>query len=73
MDQRQGRALIYLIIIGGCTDLYSVRRGAGICVGAALDDMPSGVAQAVHSRFVWLLYCVRWNRSNQRERHCKAL
>ena len=24
-------------------------------------------------RLVWLLYCVRWNRSNQRERHCKAL
>nr|DAH64507.1 MAG TPA: hypothetical protein [Caudoviricetes sp.] len=35
--------------------------------------MPSSVSQAVHSRLVRLLYCVRWNRANQRKRHCKAL
>ena len=46
---------------------------SGIGGGAALDGMPSSVVQAVHRRFVWLLYCVRWNGSNQRKRHCKAL
>ena len=47
--------LIYLIIIGGCADLYSVRRGGGISGiggGAALDGMPSGVAQAVYRQLV---------------------
>lgn len=40
------------------------------CYGAV---MHSSVAQAVHSRFVWLLYCVRLNGSNCRKRTCKAL
>lgn len=40
------------------------------CYGAVIR---SSVAQVVYSRLVWLLYCVRWNRSNQRKRHCKAL
>lgn len=40
------------------------------CCGAV---MRSSVAQVVYSRLVRLLYCVRWNRSNQRKRHCKAL
>ena len=30
MDPRQGRTIIYLIIIGGCAELYSVRRVVGI-------------------------------------------
>lgn len=46
---------------------------SGIGVGAAIDGMPSGVAQVVYMRLVWMLYCVRWNGSNQRKRHCKAL
>ena len=37
---------------------------SGIGGGAALDGMPSNVAQAVYRRFVYLLYCVRWNRAN---------
>lgn len=32
--------------------------------GAALDGIPSGVAQVVYMRLVWMLYCVRWNGSN---------
>ena len=32
--------------------------------GAALDGMPSSVAQVVYRQFVRLLYCVRWNGSN---------
>ena len=46
---------------------------SGIGGGATLDGMPSTVAQVVHSRLVWLLYCVRWNWTNQRKRRCKAL
>nr|DAG20097.1 MAG TPA: hypothetical protein [Caudoviricetes sp.] len=68
--------LICLIIIGRL--LCPVQRPAwrwymGIGGGAALDGMPSGVAQVVYRRLVWLLYCVRWNGSNQRKRPCKAL
>nr|DAJ64412.1 MAG TPA: hypothetical protein [Caudoviricetes sp.] len=37
---------------------------SGIGGGAALDGMPSSVAQAVYKRLAWLLYCVRWNGSN---------
>lgn len=32
--------------------------------GAALDGMPSSVAQVVYRQFVRLLYCARWNGSN---------
>lgn len=39
---------------------------SGICGGAVLDGMPSSVAQVVYSRLVYLLYCARWNRANQR-------
>lgn len=49
----------------------AVVSGSGL--GAALDGMPSSVAQVVHRRLVWLLYCVRWNGSNQRKSPCKAL
>ncbi len=46
---------------------------SGISGGAALDGMPSGVAQAVYRRLVWRLYCVRWNGSNYQKSPCKAL
>lgn len=46
---------------------------SGIGAGAALDGMPSGVAQVVYRRLVYLLYCVRWNRANQRKSRCKRL
>lgn len=46
---------------------------SGIGEGAALDGMPSGVAQVVYMRLVWMLYCVRWNGANQRKSRCKAL
>ena len=46
---------------------------SGIGGGVALDGMPSGVTQAVYRRFVWFLYCVRWNGANQRKHSCKAL
>ena len=49
--------LIYLIIIGQLR--WPVQR--------------PGVAQAAYRRLVWLLYCVRWNRANQRKSRCKAL
>lgn len=42
----------------------SVAQVPDIGAGAALDGMPSSVAQAVHRRLVYLLYCVRWNGSN---------
>lgn len=34
---------------------------SGIGEGAALEGMPSNVAQSVYSLLVWLLHCVRWN------------
>ena len=45
--------LIYLIIIGGCVDLYSVRRGAGILyvleVLRRCDTLQRGAGGAVQS------------------------
>jgi len=76
MDPLQGRALIYLIIMGRlpCPVQRSAwRRYPGIGGGAALDGMPSGATQAAYRRLVWLLYCVRWNRVNKRKSRCKAL
>lgn len=46
---------------------------SGIGGGATLDGMPSDVSQAVYRPLVWLLYCVRWNWTNQRKHCCKAL
>lgn len=67
MDPRQGRTLIYLIIIGGyvapCT-ASGVSVVSGISAGAAFDGMPSNVSQAMYRQLVHLLYCVRWNGSN---------
>ena len=50
-----------------------VAAASGIGGGAALDGIPSNVTQTVYRRLVWLLYCVRWNGSNQRKRRCKVL
>lgn len=49
------------------------QRYLGIFGGAALDGMPSSVAQVVYMRLVWLLYCVRCNGANQRKIPCEAL
>lgn len=46
---------------------------SGTGEGVALDGMPSGAAQAVYRRLVYMLYCVRWNGSNRRKHRCKAL
>ena len=55
MDPLQGRALIYLIIIGRlCWPVWrpGVALVSGIGGGAALDGMPSSVSQAVYRRLV---------------------
>lgn len=46
---------------------------SGIGGGAALDGIPSSVAQVVYRRLVQLLYCACRNGSNQRKRRCKVL
>nr|DAW07988.1 MAG TPA: hypothetical protein [Caudoviricetes sp.] len=51
----------------------SVAVVSGIGGGAALDGMPSSVAQLACRRLVRLLCCVCWNRANQRKCRCKAL
>lgn len=63
---------IYIIIIGGCAALYSVRRGGGILVLVEVQNL-TVCPPALRRRLVWLLYCVRWNGSNQQKRTCKAL
>jgi hypothetical protein len=56
--------LIYLIIIGGCTALYSVRRGAGIWYALEAlrrcDVLQRGAGGVISAFAGLVLYAVKW-------------
>lgn len=69
------RTLIYLIIIGGCAELYNVRRGGGIWytleVLRRCDTFQRGTGGVISACSGLVSWAV--NRSNRRKSHCKAL
>ena len=66
----RGRTLIYIIIIGGCVDLYSVRRGVGIWYALEVlrrCDMLQRVAGGIIAAFACLVFAaVEWDKSQEK-------